>query len=228
MAKKKSPYDVLGVAPTAKPDAVRAAFRRKARKTHPDVARDDGAAFREVHAAYKLLTDDARRARYDASGDDSEAAPDNASAQAVAILTTVFQHVMLDLMKSQKNPENEDVVDYMFRALASADGQFKEQLRDATKTEKFWLKASGRMTAKSKDNVFEHMIRDQLAGVAKAKAHIEAGMAAHAMARDMLNGYTFRHEKVDAKRSGFGVVTGQIDFTSKDIDSVMREFFGKK
>lgn len=62
------PYEILGVSPAAKADELKKAFRRLARKCHPDSdpgnpwAEDE---FKELSAAYDLLSDPARRAKYD-------------------------------------------------------------------------------------------------------------------------------------------------------------------
>lgn len=57
-------YDVLGVAPTASEDEVRAAYRRAARRDHPDTG-GSAAAFERTRAAYRVLGDPERRHRYD-------------------------------------------------------------------------------------------------------------------------------------------------------------------
>ena len=65
-------YEVLEVSPRATPDVIRAAFRVLARRYHPDVsgsepgcANDGGLRMRQLNAAYKVLMDAERRARYD-------------------------------------------------------------------------------------------------------------------------------------------------------------------
>jgi hypothetical protein len=60
-------YRVLQVDPSAEPEVIEAAFRRLARKYHPDVNPEPGAAarMRELSAAYDVLRDHARRAEYD-------------------------------------------------------------------------------------------------------------------------------------------------------------------
>lgn len=63
------PYRVLQVHPLAEPEVVDAAFRRLARKYHPDVnpAPDAAATMAQIVAAYELLSDPDRRADYDRS-----------------------------------------------------------------------------------------------------------------------------------------------------------------
>ena len=60
-------YETLGVPRTASQDEVKRAFRQLARAHHPDVNQDPKAAerFKEINAAYQVLGDPERRARYD-------------------------------------------------------------------------------------------------------------------------------------------------------------------
>ena len=53
-------YETLGVPKTASADEIRSAFRKLARKYHPDVAKDKKAAeekFKEINEAYEVLSD---------------------------------------------------------------------------------------------------------------------------------------------------------------------------
>lgn len=70
-AKRSKPstlYAVLSVKQKATPDELRAAYRRLARATHPDVNKEEGAAeqFIQIKRAYDVLSDEGKRARYDA------------------------------------------------------------------------------------------------------------------------------------------------------------------
>jgi DnaJ-class molecular chaperone len=67
-------YEVLGVPRDAKPDAIRSAYRKLARKHHPDVNPGDKKAeerFKKIATAYEVLSDEPRRAAYDEFGEAS-------------------------------------------------------------------------------------------------------------------------------------------------------------
>lgn len=63
----KDYYKVLGVTQDAKPDDIKKAFRKAARKYHPDINSGPGAEarFKDVNEAYEVLKDPERRAAYD-------------------------------------------------------------------------------------------------------------------------------------------------------------------
>src|SRR5947207_2479859 len=64
-------YTLLGVSRDAGPDEIKSAFRRLARKYHPDVNKDDPDAetkFKEMAEAYTVLSDDSKRREYDLYG----------------------------------------------------------------------------------------------------------------------------------------------------------------
>ena len=65
----KDYYEILQVSPDAEQEVVEAAYRRLARKYHPDVNRGPAAAdrMRELNEAYEVLGQPARRAEYDAA-----------------------------------------------------------------------------------------------------------------------------------------------------------------
>ena len=73
----KDPYEVLGVPRTAGDAEIKKAYRRLARKFHPDVNPGDSGAhknFQEIASAYEVLKDAKKKERYDRFGDTGEPA----------------------------------------------------------------------------------------------------------------------------------------------------------
>jgi DnaJ-class molecular chaperone len=64
----QTPYELLGVKPDASADEIRKAYRKLAKQFHPDInpgKPEAEATFKEISAAYDLLSDSDKRARYD-------------------------------------------------------------------------------------------------------------------------------------------------------------------
>lgn len=67
----RDPYEVLGVARSAGQDEIKSAYRKLARRYHPDVNPNDPEAeekFKEVSVSYEILSDPEKRARFDQYG----------------------------------------------------------------------------------------------------------------------------------------------------------------
>ncbi len=70
MTTQQDPYSILAVERGASPEDIKRAFRKLAMEFHPDRNKEDGAEarFKEVNAAYEVLSDPEKRARYDRFG----------------------------------------------------------------------------------------------------------------------------------------------------------------
>lgn len=64
-------YETLGVSKEASSEEIKKAYRRLARKYHPDINKEAGAEdkFKEINAAYEILSDEQKRRQYDQYGD---------------------------------------------------------------------------------------------------------------------------------------------------------------
>ena len=71
MADKRDYYEVLGISKGASEDEIKKAYKKMARKYHPDLNPGDKEAeekFKEVNEAYEVLSDANKKARYDQYG----------------------------------------------------------------------------------------------------------------------------------------------------------------
>lgn len=67
---KKDYYEILGVSKNSSQDEIKRSYRNLARKHHPDVNKEAGAAdkFKEINEAYQVLSDPNKRSQYDYFG----------------------------------------------------------------------------------------------------------------------------------------------------------------
>ncbi|MCW7944819.1 molecular chaperone DnaJ [Streptomyces hygroscopicus] len=72
-------YEVLGVPRDADKDEIQRAYRKLARRYHPDVNKDPAAEerFKEINEAFSVLSDPDQRARYDRFGEDFRKVPED-------------------------------------------------------------------------------------------------------------------------------------------------------
>ena len=71
MAGNKNYYDILGVDKNANADEIKSAYRKLAKKYHPDLNKDNAEAaekFKEINEAYEVLGDEKKKANYDQFG----------------------------------------------------------------------------------------------------------------------------------------------------------------
>ena len=67
----KSLYETLGINENASADEIKKAYRKLARKYHPDINKEESAVekFKEINAAYEVLSDKEKKQQYDQFGD---------------------------------------------------------------------------------------------------------------------------------------------------------------
>ena len=98
MTDKRDYYEVLGVEKSASQSDLKNAFRRLARKYHPDRSTEEDAEdkFKEIQEAYAVLSDEQKRSHYDRFGHDGpQGIPsgDSAGVASTSILKTFLEAI---------------------------------------------------------------------------------------------------------------------------------------
>jgi molecular chaperone DnaJ len=86
-------YEILGVPRNADPDAIRGAYRKMAKRLHPDINKDPSAEeqFKEINEAYGVLSDAERRSVYDRFGHAGLRGTDFGSAAGFGDISDIFE-----------------------------------------------------------------------------------------------------------------------------------------
>lgn len=189
--RKFDPYAVLGVARDATADAIKRAFRSKAKDTHPDAGGHSG-EFERVERAQVILFDTKRRRRFDETGsiDDPDIqGPDHG---ALTMLSSLLQQMLAD---GDHDPLQHDAIGVMRDSLLADERKEAQGLagierslaRVAKMRKRFRRKAAGQ-------NVFDSMLafsEVQLCEMKAKQAHIKADRV---RALEILDEYEFEKD----------------------------------
>lgn len=177
-------YDTLGVAKDATKQAIKSAFRKKAKDAHPD-AGGSAEQFHAIELAHRVLTDDKRRAEYDRTGQ-TDAEPDNFDAAALSIIGGVVDRFLND-----EQAKHKDLVAQIRKTLRDEIEQSKRSIKEG---EKYKARTED-CRKRAKSAVLVKMMDAKLRDVEHAldNLQIQIGVREHALA--MLEDASFDFEK---------------------------------
>lgn len=100
-----NPYETLGVDPDASPDEIKKAYRREAKKHHPDKPDGSEEKFGALVKSYGILTDPDRRAKFDRTGETE----DRSFEQHQADIRSAVSRLLDEILNSPLDLETTDV-----------------------------------------------------------------------------------------------------------------------
>jgi len=185
-------YKVLGVKKTASRESIRKAYRKRAMQAHPDRG-GDAERFREVNLVYSVLSDDARRARYDETGEFDIHNVDNSHAETMSILSQCLNETLSQLVQAGLKPEQEDLIARMQASLKGAREKQGEEINNLEHARRTFQSVAGRFTVKDNEpNFLELSVQQSLMQVENAIRAARHSMDAIARAADFLKLFGFR------------------------------------
>jgi curved DNA-binding protein CbpA len=173
-------YDTLGVESGAGEAEIRAAYRRRARKTHPDRPGGDAEAFHAVTMARDVLLDPERRRRYDETGDEER--PKDPRSEMLDELAGVFLGVV-DQLPDVRHTDIVEQVRNVIRSGRESNVRSRAQVQAALEKT---LEAQRRVRRKGRKKGAENHLEAMLARHAQGKRQTLEGIDRATRRCDML------------------------------------------
>lgn len=170
----KDLYGVLGVAKDAAGDAVKSAYRKLAKKHHPDVG-GDPEEFRALTLAYEALSDDDRRRKYDDTGD-TEQPLDTTHVRALQLIGSFVDGLASQILQ-RDNLAQDNLVNTLRKALIDRVKDTQRARDEAQTFARRTAKLAKRFKVKKGENYIASMLETKIRGaeqiVKEASDYIE-------------------------------------------------------
>ena len=189
-----NPYDILGLDGNATPDEIKAAYKKKAKKAHPDQGGSSD-KFTRIKQASLVLLDPTRRKRFDEDGFVEDDKPDNLTSTAMERIAGFFVNTINASMDGRGIDLNQlDIV-------AGADAYFEQELasirNNIMKVQaqiRQFEKASNRLKSKRKNDIIKAMLNNHTKSLKKLVAANEGELRVLSLSKEILKDYTFEAE----------------------------------
>lgn len=217
-------YEILGVSHDADTQAIRRAFRTKAKTVHPDSG-GGKEEYQDLALAKEILTDPDRRAHYDQTGRDKGIKESSVVQAARDILSQVLGEMIKAPSGGVDDVATVDIIAGMRTLLTHPLLQRRHELAQGkaglAQAEKRLKRMQGRFKRKDKgENLFEMLICGHLSQIQQSRegiARAEEELEPHELALKMLDNYDYEVE-------GFGfyqpVQTFQVNFFGSSTTNV--------
>lgn len=203
-------YAHLGVKRSASTQDIRRAYRARSKQTHPDAGGSDE-EFALTTKALSILSDPARRARYDATGDVSEAAIDNSTSERAQLLVQLFDAVCQQAAKSNLAPWQFDVADAMrelaARQITESHANRKQAERNLAAAEKIVGRFKRRKKRKTSpaegegENLLDRLMQGRCDPFRQQIRQIDEAIAKFEAVLDTLKEYDFAFDAAPPQQS---------------------------
>lgn len=215
-------YDTLGVPPDATPEEIKAAYKRKAKETHPD-AGGDAAKFQQVTLAHRILSDSEKRAKYDETGSADEDV-DTIDTAALAIIGGLVEELTQQIV-TRDDLQFVDLAKQLRGRVKAQEAQANENLAQARKFEKKAVALRKRFKAKKGPDYIGNMLDGKVAACRGAIRSGEDHLARLKRAAEILDDVDYQVDKrADANQFGYGTAGQAQSILRDDLWSKVRRW----
>jgi curved DNA-binding protein CbpA len=194
------PYQVLGLDRDADAPAIKRAYRKRAKQAHPD-AGGSAEAFARLARANLVLSDPARRSRYNRDGTVDDSAADSAVSKAISIVVGFFAAAVENHIRSgAPDPLTVDLVRQARGNFAGEIRKYQKQRKPIVRAREKLEAVEKRLRAKKNANLLlRQALRMQAASTAGPLANIDSHIAAYRCALAVLDGYDYVADELRAR-----------------------------
>lgn len=182
-------YEILGLYPDATEEEIKDAYRRKSMIHHPDREGGDEETFKQVKAAYEVLSDPERRKRYDETGQTEEGPSEE------EMLANAATHILVETLNSIPEWVTPTQDDFIERMVKRVDSRINKLERDVALGESALSKVRkllGRFIKKDKGrNVFQDHLEREVANIETFLVEGARRIALEKKLREYIQSYQF-------------------------------------
>lgn len=188
MSEKLDPYAELGVDKDASEADIKAAFRKRAKETHPDRNGGSSDHFERVKSAHLVLADPERRKKYDETGDTGERTQKTIHQRAMELVGSLIGAAI----DSDKDIEHTDILDDIARFIADNVKDYERQQKKLKAT----LKRAEKLAKKVKrkkggENLVSRIAETHARTLRKNIEVVTEIIDVHARAKEILADYSY-------------------------------------
>ena len=191
------PYRALGVSRLASSTTIQRAFVKLAKTEHPDKGGDPD-EFAKISRARDILLNSRRRQRYDRDGVIDEQSEENVMTAPIGVFVTILAGMIAQHVEGQGgNPLQVNLVAEMQKAIQHHIGEFKKGRLKIQRAIKVYEAVHKRWKPKKKvaaNPVLVACLAAQVGQLTRSLEALDQNIAAHQMAAQMLEDYTFDPE----------------------------------
>ena len=189
-------YAALGVARDADTAAIRAAYRKAAKRAHPDGG-GSPEKFLAVNRAMEVLTDAKRRKAYDETGSIDDKPADNEESELMGFVSALLDAVLQNLDQQGVPFETADLIQRMKQAASQRETalyQNRQAMKDGISRQRKLLKRFKLKSKKDVPNRMETLISGRIAYLEGQTAHTQRQLDTIKKAVSFLDEYKFEAE----------------------------------
>jgi curved DNA-binding protein CbpA len=206
-----NPYATLGIDKRASKKTIKAAFRRRAMATHPDRG-GNPEEFQAVSLAYRILSDDAARKRFNETGQ-YETGPDNTHGPIIDAVAHAFGIAVQMAIDQGHNPKEVDMVAAIVGVLDARLKEQQEAKKSLSRAEAALCQTIGRFSVavidlEHQENMLEAIAASHVANVRKQIAQAEANIAGLRESKAFVKRHKFKSEMAEMVATFAGSLYG--------------------